>query len=71
MSGSQVSLILIIAILSAAGYFTTSKILDYKKQAIIASQAQENEERVMLYFSNTIDKALEIINRHGVEPSGS
>lgn len=61
LSGKQITLIATLAILCATGYFTTGRILDYKRQVKTQEQISESARDRARQISPVIDRALNVI----------
>jgi len=67
MSGNQITLIAGLSILCAAGYFTLSKVLEYKQKAMQKAQEMDLTQTYITRMSDTIDKALNIIEHKDIQ----
>lgn len=67
MSGNQITLIAGLSILCAAGYFTYSKVMEYKQKALQKAQEMDLTQTYITRMSDTIDKALNIIEHKDVQ----
>lgn len=67
MSGTQLTLMAGLAILCAAGYFTTRKILDYKQKVLQDAEHRKLTETAISNLSATMNKALEVIREKDIQ----
>lgn len=67
VTGKQIAFVATVAILSTAGYFTTSKVLDYRAKTIQTAKEQQLSQTYVTRISDTMDKALDIIQRRDLE----
>lgn len=67
LSGNQITLITVLAIFCAAGYFTMDKVLDYKRQ--MATQAKQGQIAIETIerLTPVLDKALDVIQKTDME----
>ena len=67
LSGSQITLITVLAISCATGYFTTGKVLDYKRQMITQAQQGKIAAETIEKLTPVVNRALDIIKKTDME----
>ena len=67
LSGTQITIITALAISCATGYFTTDKVLDYKRQMITQAQQGKVAAETIEKLTPVVNRALDIIKKTDME----
>lgn len=67
LSGNQITLIAVLAILCATGYFTIGKVLDYKRQVETQAQPGQVAVETIEKLTPVLEKALDVIQKTDME----